>query len=282
MLPACSSGPPEFVVQRERAAPARAEKTRAFTIGSLATPPPGNYRFVKVYANGSVEQRELQTFNGPGRWVAYVGTVVISPSLARVTLATLDRTPAETAAGDASAPCVLAFESPTGSMWEGCAHPDMARQVLSQVPRLTAPEVSSDCRSRVCQVRLLRQEPAARHEQTHAILQDVVFDQSGAFWCASGNDEPGAQVNTLRVERGSIAQRDAAGVFAWLTEDAERGLADNRSSPISDAVMARGLGSDWIRLNSSESAAIRIRWQQIAPRLSRGCAEERSELKIPR
>jgi hypothetical protein len=275
MLPACTSGPPEFVVQREPAAPAREEKTRTFTIGSLATSPPGNYRFVKVYADGRVEQRELQTFNGPGRWLAYVGTVGVSPSLARETLATLERTPAETAVGDASAPCVLAFESPTGRAWEGCAHPNVARQVVLQVPRLTAPDVSPDCRRRVCQVRLLRQEAPARHERTHTALQDIVFDQSGAFWCASGNREQQAQANTLRIERGSIAQGDAAGVFAWLTEDAERGMADDRSSPISEEVMARSLGSDWIRLNSSESAVLRTRWQQIAARLSPGCVADR-------
>jgi hypothetical protein len=268
---ACSSGPPDFSLESERAAPVRQEGSRSFSVGSLATPPPGDYRFLRMHADGVVEVRELLTFNGPGPWLAYLGRALVPASVARDALATIDATSPASAPGNDRAPCVLAFDTATGGEWQGCAYPRLAERVLAQVPRLTPPEMSLECPRRVCQIRLLREVPALRHERTGGILHDIVLDQTGTFWCASAQTGQRDQANTLRVERGAISHRDASRVFEWLTMGVGPTVAPDPSSPSGEAVMVRGRDHDWAPLRRSEADAIRARWQRLADRLPAQC-----------
>jgi hypothetical protein len=269
-LAACSSGPPDFSLE-SAAVPIRREGSRSISIGSLATPPPGDYRFVRMDADGVGEVRELQAVNGPGPWLEYVGRVAVPASVAREAFATIDAAPPASAPGDNRAPCVLAFESAPGQSWQGCAYPGLAERVLSQVPRLTAPGTSPDCRRPACQVRLLTEVPAFRHELTGRILQDIVLDHNGTFWCASAETEQRSQANTLRVERGAISPSNAGPVFEWLTAGAGRAAARDQSSRTPESVMTRGRGADWGPLSRSDADAVRRRWQRLADRLPVQC-----------
>jgi hypothetical protein len=269
-LISCGS-PPEFALEAEPPPAVSREKPRSFSIGSLATPPPGEYRFVKIRSNGQAELRELHTVNGPGPWLTYIGRVLLPSPLVRKALATIDATAPASAPGDDRAPCVLAFDTAASDAWQGCAYPQLAQQVLSEVPRLTAPDVEVGCRRRVCQVRLLREEPTARHG-TAIVLQDAVLDENGSFWCASVDAERSGESNTLHVERGRIVQRDAQRVFEWLTKNAAPAAA-GQPAPSAGAVMLRGPNSDWIR-SGPEADAIRRRWQQLANRLPAACQSQ--------
>ena len=251
---ACSSSPPEFSVEGQPAT-VRREGSRSMSVGSLATPPPGDYRFIRLEADGVVEVRELQTFNGPGPWLEYVGRVTVPASIVREAFATIDAAPPATAPSDNRVP------------WQGCAYPGLAERVLSQVPRLTPPDTSPDCQRPACQIRLLQEVPAIRHERTGRVLQDIVLDRNGAFWCASAETEQRSQTNTLRVERGAISPGST--VFEWLTAGARRGADPSAQNP--DGVMMRGGVADWGSLSRSDADAVRRRWRQLAERLPAPC-----------
>jgi hypothetical protein len=270
MLTACNNRPPDFTLERG-APPHRQAGSRSLSVGSLATPPPGDYRFIRMQADGVVEVRELQTFNGPGPWLEYVGLEVVPASVAQEALATIDAVPPATAAGDTRGPCVLAFESESGQSWQGCAYPEVAERILSQVPRLTAPESSPVCQRPQCQVRLLREVPPSRHERTGRVVQDIVLDRNGNFWCASAERDQRSQANTLRVERGAISPDNAGAVFEWLTAGAGRTAARDPSSQTPDSVMMRGRAVDWAPLARPEANDVRRRWQLLAERLPAQC-----------
>jgi hypothetical protein len=270
LLTACNNRPPDFTLERA-SQPLAQNGSRSLSVGSLATPPPGDYRFIRMQADGVVEVRELQTFNGPGPWLEYVGRGVVPASVAREAFATIDAAAPATSAGDTRVPCVLAFESAPGQSWQGCAYPEVAERVLSQVPRLTAPESSADCQRPRCQVRLLHELPASRHERTGRVLQDIVLDRNGTFWCASAESQQRSQANTLRVERGAISRDNAGALFEWLTAEADGAAARDSSSQTTDSVMMRGRAADWAPLARPEANVVRRRWQQLAERLPAQC-----------
>ena len=261
---------PTFIVDREPSIAVTDNAGRTFSIGSVQTPPPGEYRFLRVWVDGRVDVRELLTFNGPGPWRAYVGRTRIPASLAQDALHTIDSTSPATAPADSRAPCVLAYDSANGGPWHGCAYADIAQRVVSDVPRLTAPDVSPRCSDRVCQIRLLRELPAFGHEATGGVLQDIVVDASGAIWCASAEGEPSGQTITLRVERAAVASADAARVFAWLSRGTAIASSDQFST-VAESVMVRGRGGDWTRLSASDGQPVRARWGRIADRLPAAC-----------
>lgn len=269
-LAACG-GTPDFSLESQPVMPASQDGSRSLAIGSLATPPPGDYRFVRLRADGVAEVRELLTVNGPGPWLAYIGRIRVPATIAADALAAIDAAAPASAPGDERAPCVIAFDSPGGTGWQGCAYPGLAARVLSQVPRLSAPEISRACQRRVCQVRLVRELPAATHERTGSIQQEIVVDEGGAFWCAAAGAEQGAQATTLHVERGAIAQSDARRVFDWLTAGVEPAPAGRQPPTVAEAVMARGRGTDWTRLRPLEAGAVRARWRRLADRLPAPC-----------
>ena len=268
LIVGCRAAPPSFVVERDPAVPA-VGNARWVSIGSPATPPPGEYRFARVRADGLVEARELFTFNGPGPWLAYVGRVQVTPSVVREAFAALDATAPDWAHADGAMPCVLAFESRSGVTWQGCAYPAVAAQLLSKVPRLTAPGPVS-CDSRVCQVRILREGPERRHER-RAVERDIVLDWAGRFWCAMADPAVRGQAHTLRVERARIVPHDARRVFEWLTGDGELTPGKPTSSPEADRVMVRRRGAEWSTLDTSDGAAVRDRWEQLEHALPASC-----------
>ena len=49
----------------------------ALWFGYPSTPPPGQYRFVRVYDNGRVESREVHAVNRTGPWLTYEGEAQI-------------------------------------------------------------------------------------------------------------------------------------------------------------------------------------------------------------
>jgi hypothetical protein len=271
LVSACGGEPPQFAVELEHARPVSQERSRSLSIGTVAASPPGEYRFLRMHMDGDVELRELQTFNGPGPWRAYVGMVLVSSSVAREALASIDATPPESAPADTRVPCVIAFVDATGDEWQGCAYPRIAAQVLSQVPRLTPPEISPECHRGACQVRLLREVPALRHQSTGGTLQDLVMDRGGTVWCASRDAEQQGQVVTLRVERARIPSRQADRVFHWLTRAVEPGAGEDQSQAMRDLVMIRGRDASWAPLSSSQAKTIRARWQRLEDRLPPRC-----------
>jgi hypothetical protein len=276
-LPACS-GPPEFIVETEPPAPEPVARSRALSIGSLATPPPGEYRFARIHLDGQVELRELLTVNGPGRWRSYIGRAVVPAAVAQDALATLDTLDPGTrvsAPGTPGEPCVLAFDPPTGDEWQGCADPGLARRVLSRLPRLGPPELRADCRGAVCQIRLLHVQPARRGTGDDGDVQEMVLDDGGALWCADADDASLAddqrQAVTFRVTRAAIPGAGAAKAFGWLTAGIRSGTTDAQAAAAADRVMVRGPQSDWVRLDRQGAETIRARWLRIAERMPASC-----------
>jgi hypothetical protein len=195
----------------------------------------------------------------------------VPASVAAGALAAIDADAPASAPEDGRTPCVIAFDSPAGTAWRGCAYPGLAARILAQVPRLSAPELAPACQRRVCQVRLVRELPAATHDRTGGIQQDIVLDEGGAFWCAAADREQRDPPTTLRVERGDISHRDARRVFDWLTAGVEPAPGDGQPWSVAEAVLARGRGSDWTRLRPLEAAAVRARWRRLADRLPAQC-----------
>jgi hypothetical protein len=272
-LAACTSGPPAFQVEPS-AAVVPQPNAESLSIGSPSTPPPGEYRFARLYADGTVEARELFTSNGPGPWLSFTGRVQVPPSAVREAL-TSAGTP-ESTSEDRRAPCVLAIDT-ASTKWQGCAYPTTAVRLIAIVPRLTMPDVAATCDLRVCQVRIVREIPPVRHEGYGDVRQDRLLDNTGAFWCARKDDRAAGQIATLRVERGWISEPDALRVFRWVagTLETDRVPAQSTTEPAIDSVMVRQRGGNWIRVAESTARRVRERWNQIAPRLPEECRPTR-------
>ena len=274
-LAACTSGPPRFRIE-PGAVVVPQPRAEWLVVGSPSTPPPGDYRFARLHADGTGDVRELFTSSGPGRWLSFTGRVRIDASIVRAALTAAVRP--ETMPDDRRAPCVMAVQSGAGQ-WEGCAYPEMAARLLALVPRLTMPEVAPTCTLPICQVRILREVAPVRHEQYGDVRQDLLFDGTGGFWCAAKEDRPAGQVATLRVERGRIAETDAPRVYQVdPRRTSTKLLVSPTGSPPTrtpDAVMVRGPDASWARLPEPEARRVRARWNRMASRLPRACRPDR-------
>jgi hypothetical protein len=268
-LAACASGPPAFEIEASIAV-VRQPNVESLSIGSRSTPPPGEYRFARLYADGTTDVRELFTSNGPGPWLSLTGHVSAPQSTVQEAL-TAAAAPDSTS-DDPRTPCVLAVDS-RSTKWEGCAYPAIAARLLAVVPRLTMPDVAASCDLRVCQVRLMREVPPARHARYGDVQQDRLLDSTGALWCAIPADQPSSQIVTLRVERVRISEPDVLRVFRWVAGTIEPDGPLNESSPDRDLdqVMVRRRGGAWTRLAESDARGVRERWRQMAPRLPEAC-----------
>jgi hypothetical protein len=272
-LAACTGGPPAFQIDA-RTATGAVRSSESLSIGHASTPPPGEYRFARLYADGTVDARELFTSNGPGPWLSLTGHGEVPASAVREAFGTA-AAPASTPE-DPRAPCVLAVDS-AASKWQGCAHPTLAARLLAMVPRLTMPDVAANCDLSVCQVRLLRETPPPRHERYGDVRQDRVLDNTGAVWCAVRDAQAGRQIATLRVERVRISEADAPHVLSWVVGVVQSDKPPDRSSPDPDRdrVMVRGRGGEWRQFAESQANGIRARWDQIAARLREECRSTR-------
>jgi hypothetical protein len=269
-LAACTGGPPHFRV--EPSAAGIPERDAGWlSVGSLSTPPPGDYRFARLNADGTGEARELFTSSGPGRWLSFTGRVRVDPTTVQAALAAAVRP--GPMADDRQAPCVLAVHS-AAAEWEGCAHPAIAASLLAVVPRLTRPDVAPTCNLPVCQIRIVREVKPVRHEQYGELRQEMVLDATGVFWCAAGDGRPAGRTATLRVERGRIPEADAAQVFRWVLgtrNQAVPGIAGASSGSAADAVLVRRRDADWAGLPDQAAQRVRARWRRLASGLPREC-----------
>ena len=274
-LCSCGNRPPVFSIEPACSVVVPSEASRSVQVGGIATPPPGSYRSARVYSNGYVELSELVTYNGPGPWITYLGTTCIPEIRATKLFTFLDGTPPGSPPDDNRQPCVLAFRTARGSDWQGCAYPLLAAQLLAELPVLSPPAVASRCPGSACQVRILSETAPRSHERYGQIIQDVILDADGTFWCAKRDQEESADSDMLHVDRGHIAKPDAPHVFKWLIGDAvERDTS--RRAPISpdkpiDRVQIRVDASDWVPVSDSAAAATSTRWRQIAPTLPPAC-----------
>jgi hypothetical protein len=290
---ACVSGPPDFSVERsDRATGATAFAPPATTMASIdvgvpTTPPPGEYRVVRLYEDGRAEVQEVFAVNGPGPWLTYEGVVEIAPGAAREMLQAADAVRrAPSATGEAGAPCILAQASTTG-VWQGCVDSALARRVLSAVPRLAPSEQAPRCAGQVCEVRFVRATPAEARQRYGRIIRDIVFDASGAFSCATapGPPKPGGEggspddddsSNVLRVVRGQVRRADTSALFAWLTAGMQDTKARGRTTAnalAASGVLVRGDGADWTALATTKATVLTMRWARIAVRLPPACRQ---------
>jgi hypothetical protein len=280
-MSACTSGPPDFAV--EAPAPSEGTDTAAqmlpsvpgasIYVGFTSTPPPGDYRFVRLHESGRAEIREVSTVNGPGPWLTYEGVVSVPPATARPLVQAAD--PVRLRAGPPpvpGAPCVLGLASTTALVWQGCADAALARRVLANVPPLTPGALVSPCSRPLCEVRLVRGAPARQHERYGRIAQDIVFDASGAFSCAAASPDR-RTTNVLQVVRGRVRSADAGPLFDWLaaaiawpggTRAPDDGLG-------ASGVVARGAGGVWTRIPTPQATSTWTRWARIATRLPPAC-----------
>jgi hypothetical protein len=268
-LAACACGPPSFQVE-PRADDAPRPNAESLSIGSPSTPPPGEYRFVRLYADGSVEVREVFTSNGPGPWLSLIGRESVSPSVVHAAL-TAAASP-DAAPEDARPPCVLAVDS-GATRWQGCRHHSLAARLLSLIPRLTLPDATANCELDACQLRLVREVPPAQHARYGDLRQDRVLDHAGVFWCAGKHDPQASQFATLRVERGRIREADALRLFRWvLGPIGTDSVAPERSGDLPlDRVLVRRRTGDWTPVPPADARGISERWDQIAARLPLEC-----------
>ena len=269
-LIACEAAPPAFSVEFHT--PLSDHRDSASLVaGSVQTPPPGDYRFARVYSDGSVEARELFTVNGPGPWLAYEGKFSVPVSVARQAVDEAQVAVRNSAAGSADGPCVLSVTSATGQSWDGCVAPDLAARVLASVPRLTPPGVSK-CGAQVCQLRLLKETPARRHERYGITHQDIVLDVSGAFWCALPAQQPLNQILTLTVDQGRVPATSAERVFQWMIRDAQLSANASEESPGTEIrVQVRGADAIWRTVPPRSADAVQSRWKRISPRFPTSC-----------
>jgi hypothetical protein len=287
---ACASAPPKFAIEPAVPAFRAVAPLRSLYVGPRVTPPGNVYRFARVHETGRVEVTELTAVNGPGPWLAYEGEVDIPAPVARELLAAAEaaidavpgRAGATTTTPDDSRPCILALApSPGAAVWQGCADQVLAARVLSAVPRLAPPstETESECRGRVCRIRLTIAAPARRHDQFGEIVRDFAIDASGAFWCAAPAREARMAPNTLRVTRGQIRRGDAAPLFDWLLGDAARhafevGVAPRSSPAMTEAgVRILQANSGWTTVRRAHAASLTSRWTRIAGGLPVACRE---------
>ena len=145
-MSACTSGPPDFALE----APSSSGGTdtgaqmlppaagASIYVGFASTPPPGDYRFVRLHESGRAEIREVLTVNGPGPWLTYEGVVSVPLATARAIVEAADPARLSTAPPHPSeAPCVLGLTSTTALVWRGCADSALALRVMAEVPALT-------------------------------------------------------------------------------------------------------------------------------------------------
>lgn len=267
LVMACDAGPPRFSLEQPPATGAESADGMWLSVGSLATPPGGRYRFVRLQAGGDTDVRELHTVNGPGPWTTYIGRARVPTAVATDALrAVATRTPGSSPAS-AAEPCVLAFGSGTTIRWQGCGYEEVARRVLTEVPPLGIPAISAQCTALMCQVRLVKSAVGAG-DRSAVVQHDVVLDSDGIVWCAARSDEPiGTSNHVQRVERSRIDPRDASRVFAWLT----RGLTGVRTDSEVSQVMIRGPENGWRPVDPANARVLRSRWQQLTPNLPPAC-----------
>jgi hypothetical protein len=263
---ACGGQPPPFSVEREPAPPGDAAEGRWISIGSLATPPPGLYRFVRLQARGEAAVREVHAVNGPGPWTTYVGRARVATGVATDALGAVSTDVPGSSPASGAEPCVLAFGSGAAIQWQGCAYDEVARRVLAELPPLGFPDVNPDCAAPMCQLRLIDGATPTGHASA-IIRRDVVLDSDGTVWCAAQPDEPTGTTGVQRVERASIDRRDAPGVFAWLT----RGVTDAAAGAGARDALTRAAGTAWRPVGPADARMLRSRWQQLAPSLPTAC-----------
>jgi hypothetical protein len=273
-LAACATAPPTFSVEPIARAAQTPEIWRSLYVGHASTPPPGHYRFARVYEDGRVQARELYAVNGPGPWLTYEGDLEIPVDLAREVFQRVDAVPPTAALADGRDACVLALASPSATTWRGCAYPDLAAHVLAIVPHLGPPGIAPSCTGPVCQIRLVEEAPALTHDRYGTIRQDLMLDSSGSFWCAIPTGRSSDQPNTLRVVQGRIRSADAPAVWQWLIGEIAQDMhpLDERSQvQRAPRLQTRGVGADWTTVAASRATALASRWAQIAPHLPVPC-----------
>lgn len=273
---ACAAPQPRFSVDPNTLAAPAAAASRSLYVGHPSTPPPGQYRFVRVYDNGRVESREIYAVNGPGPWLTYEGESEISPESTREIFGIADSTRAARTPGDSRQACVLGTVSAVGAAWRGCADPALAAHVLAVVPALGPPKIDPGCLERVCQFRLIRAVRPLAHDLYGKILQDVVLDASGSFWCATPGDRQGDQPNTMQIVQGRLRGVEPRTLLQWLVDDAAEHLNRSHESstvqPVS-TVQIRGAERAWTPLDASDAATVISRWAQIEPRFPIACQQ---------
>jgi hypothetical protein len=265
----CGGGPPRFSLEPVPADAAAGDPkdARWISIGSLATPPPGRYRFLRLQAGGAAEVREVQALNGPGPWPTYVGRARVAPAIAAEALRTITGGAPSADPGRTAEPCVLAYGAGSTAEWQGCAFPDVARRVLGALPSLTVPDVSPACTASICQVRVIDGSPPAGHAVIGDVRRDAVIDSGGAVWCAAARADRDGGRGVRHVERAAIVARDSAAVFSWVA----RGVGEADHPTPGRSVMVRGAGTDWRAVSEADARAVRGRWQQLADRLPEAC-----------
>jgi hypothetical protein len=281
-MSACTSSPPDFALEAPSSSGGTDTATQmlppaagaSIYVGFASTPPPGNYRFVRLHESGRAESREVQTVNGPGPWLTYEGVVSVPPATARAIVEAADPARLSTSPPPASgAPCVLGLASTTALEWRGCADSPLAVRVMAEVPALTSAALGARCSRPVCEVRLVRSGPARGHERYGSVAQDIVINASGAFSCATASTERGEAPNVLRVLSGRVRAADAGGLFDWFAAGLDgpagpRALDDGLAA---SGVVARGPGGAWTRVASPQATAMWMRWAHIATRLPPAC-----------
>ena len=271
-LQACAASQPPITAEPGAPAAPASAGARSLYVGYPSTPPPGQYRFVRVYDNGRVESREVHAVNGPGPWLTYEGEAQISPESTREIFREADSTPAPSSPGDSREACVLGTVSAPGVAWRGCADPELAARVLAIVPSLGPPNIDPGCAERVCQIRFTRATQAPPHDLYGEIVQDVVLDANGSFWCARRASRQSDQPNTLQVVQGRLRGAEARTFMQWLIGDEVEHLnpsgASSAVQPIS-AVQIRGSQRDWTPLHTSD--AVTTRWARIAHQFPVAC-----------
>lgn len=279
---ACASGPPDFAldagVSSNGTDPAAqtppAAAGASISVGFASTPPPGEYRFVRLHESGRADIKEVLTVNGPGPWLTYEGVVSVPSTTARALVQAADLARLTTAPPSVpGAPCVLALASATALVWRGCAEEALARRVMADVPALTPAAQGAPCSRPLCEVRLVRSAPARPHERYGQVAQDIVIDASGGFSCAIASPDRRETSNVLRVVRGRVRAADAGALFDWLSA-AIPGPAGPRAADdglAASGVVARGPGGAWTRVAAPQASATWTRWARIAARLPPAC-----------
>ena len=279
-MTACSSGPPDFALDTPSSTGAtdaqklQSEAGASIYVGFASTPPPGDYRFVRLHESGRAEIREVLTVNGPGPWLTYEGVASVPSATARAIVQAADPARLSTAPSPVSgAPCVLGLASTTAIAWRGCADEALARRVMATVPPLTPAALGSLCPRPICDVRLVRSAPARRHERYGRIAQDIVINASGAFSCATASPDRGETPIVLHVISGRVRAADAGALFDWLAA----GLHGPAGPRVPDdglaasGVVVRGSGGVWTRVATPQATAMWMRWAHIARRLPPAC-----------
>ena len=280
-MSACTSGPPDFALDAPSSSEATDTAARfpsaagaSIYVGFASTPPPGDYRFVRLHESGRAEIREVLTVNGPGPWLTYQGVVSVPPATARAIVQAADASSLSTAPPPASgAPCVLGLASTTAFVWRGCADATLARRVMADVPALTPAALGPSCSKSLCEVRLVRSVAAGQHERYGQIAQDIVIDASGAFSCATASADRRQTPNVLRVVRGRVRAADAGALFDWLAAGLHGPVGPRAPDDglAASGVVARGSGGVWTRVATPQATAIWMRWASIGTRLPPAC-----------